>query len=510
MRFALDRQIEGLARARRDALHGLAAHLRPEQMDAARRCASALYDELPHKRALGINRVLVAYGGGKDSSYTLAFVRCMQLVLAEARGATFCLRVVTNRHAGMPAPVMHNIDRAYRALGVLEDPDCEALLVDAGAVAPFRADRPLPASLVQQNRDDILMTGHRTRADARPTFCNACNFSMVSSFATAAAHDGGVDIIITGDSRTEQRAYYVWATRLARQFGAGQNDSRGDFGGFLSSVRKLSERYFRDLHGDRAPAALLRRHLASENVDKPLRFFSIYGATEYASGQHWALLTQHLGFQFDEVAFAFSESDCANPAIMAHLRGLKCERVYGRSYEEGITEYIRFAIDLMRRKEFPQELIDVMLARYDGDDKRRRMRAAMDRLAVELYGLDEEQLVCMVHSPFAGRCRNLDVYLAREQPDLLPQAARIRELLTDADGALPLPDAVSLVERLERVSGLRLAQLRVLSGSALHPDEGGGGPHLIEAILARDPHKQTIETRHAPGGPVRLEVISGR
>jgi hypothetical protein len=29
-------------------------------------------------------------------------------------------------------------------------------------------------------------------------------------------------------------------------------------------------------------------------------------------------------------AFSFTESDCANPTLMAHLRGLKCERLYGR------------------------------------------------------------------------------------------------------------------------------------------------------------------------------------
>jgi hypothetical protein len=31
----------------------------------------------------------VAYGGGKDSSYTLAFVRAMQLILFRLHGTTF-------------------------------------------------------------------------------------------------------------------------------------------------------------------------------------------------------------------------------------------------------------------------------------------------------------------------------------------------------------------------------------------------------------------------------------
>jgi len=53
---------------------------------------------------------MVAYGGGKDSSYTLAFVRAMQLILFRVHGSTFQLRVATNRHAGMPRAVLENVD----------------------------------------------------------------------------------------------------------------------------------------------------------------------------------------------------------------------------------------------------------------------------------------------------------------------------------------------------------------------------------------------------------------
>lgn len=499
-----------VAAMRRETLHGLSQIMHAEHLAAAKACAGKLYEGLPDRQQLRNNCVLVAYGGGKDSSYTTAFVRCMQLVLAAAHGDTFRLRVVTNRHAAMPSPVMRNIGRVYSALRIFEDPDCEPLLVDHNAIKRFRVDEPLPAELVKRNRDDILLTGHRTNADPRPTFCNACNFSMVSSFGLAASHGDGVDVIITGDSSSEQRAYYVWVTRLAQKYGIHDQRTKGDFGGFLGTMRNLSRLYFSDLHGSEATEQITSRLVASQ-LKKSLKFFSIYTDTDYASGQHWDLLTKHLGFQFDDVAFSFSESDCANPALMAHLRGLKCERLYERSYAEGIAEYVSFGVGLMRKKEFPQTLIDIMTARYDGDANVQRMRAAVDRLTVELYGLTEQQLVCMIFSPFASRGKNLEAYLQKEQASLVSRIADIRRLLDSP--LLPQPGSGdhALAETLENLTGLELQQLRVIFSSVLHATAGGDPDrHLITDILARDPHKEKITTQHAPGGPLVGELISGR
>jgi hypothetical protein len=495
---------------REKAFNGLAAYLSKEHIDAATKCMNRLYASLPHKNDLGRNQVLVAYGGGKDSSYTIAFVRCMQLLLYRMRGDTFRLLVVTNRHAGMPRAVMENIARAYRALQLTEDPSCEALLIDGNEIKPFKVNETLPRSVVQRNRDDILMTGHRTFGNARPTFCNACNFSMVNSFGLAAAYQGGVDVIVTGDSRREQRAYYVWVKRLAQNFGIDDASDKGNFQNFLSTMKNISRLYFRDIHGSDAPDEI-RQRLVTSDVQKDLTFFSIYDDTSYAAGEHWSLLTQHLGFKFDEIAFSFSESDCSNPALMAHLRGLNCERRYGRSYAEGIGEYVQFAVGLMRKKEFPQVLVDTMLARYDSDEKRASMRAAMGDLAREVYGLEEPQLVCMLYSPFAGGCENLLRYLEREQPQLVPRADRIRELLQPGGAAPPYSAQHDLKEELERLSGLTLAQLQVICAAPLHPlASDDRGSHLIEHILARDPHKELIRTRRAPEGPLLQEIISGR
>ncbi|MGW7001548.1 PqqD family protein [Streptomyces sp. NPDC054933] len=488
---------------RASALRELRAVLSAENYEGAVRCAMRLHDALPGNRGLEQSVVLVAYGGGKDSSYTLTFVRAMQLILFRIHGSTFRMRVATNRHAGMPRAVMENIDRAYTALRLAEDPDCELLLIDGQRVRPFDVDQPQAPDVVERNRTDILMTGHRTAADARPTFCNACNLSMVNSFGLAAGYEGGVDLIITGDSQREQRDYYLWVSRLAKRFGLQPpRDQRSGFKGFLASLNNISQAYFADIHGADASDAIAD-HAITTGVREGLQFFSIYDDTAYASGDHWELLTDFLRFSFDDIAFSFTESDCANPALMGHLRALKCERRYGRTYADGLDEYVNFAISLMHKKEFPPQLVQLMRDRYDGAAD--RMRAAMDDYAMEAYGLTEEQLVAMVYAPFTEKGAGLDAYLRAEQPDLTGSAPSIHGLLDGADGD---PE---LVARLERLTGLTLDQLRVLyRGSLRITANTMDSSELIDSILEGDPHKEVIQTRHTADGPLVSELLSGR
>jgi hypothetical protein len=447
-------------------------------------------DALPIRDRLDDNVVLVAYGGGKDSSYTLAFVRAMQLLLAQAYGDTFNMRVVTNRHAGMPTAVMSNIQRAYEMLDLFDDPQCQLLLVDGHEVHQFDATLPQREHVIRRNRTDILMTGHRTFADARPTFCNACNLSMVNSFGLAASIDGGVDLIVTGDSQREQRDYYLWANRLAKRFGVTKNGTRkAGFRGFLTEVDTIAQAYFTDIHGAEDVEAAAEHRVVAD-VPEKLRFFSVYDDTSYASGDHWKLLTEFLGFQFDDIAFSFTESDCGNPALMAHLRGLKAERLHQRSYADGLSEYVTFALSLMRKKEFPDRLIDIMQERYGDDAASDRMRKQMDEYAQDAYGLTEQHLICMVYSPFAGEGVGLETYLAREQPSLANRIGEVHALL----GGEGTPEELAeVVSALEQTSGLELRQLRVLYRSSLRtPAAAADGKDLLGAILEGDPHKDII------------------
>lgn len=492
-----------VAEAREQALLGLRAAMPAANMAAAQRCSARLLAALPDADRLDRNLVMVAYGGGKDSSYTLAFVRTMQLLLLSQHGATFRMRVATNRHAGMPRAVLENIDREYRALRLPGDPDCELLLIDGDEVSVFDVDSPQREAVVRRNRLDILMTGHRTFADGRPTFCNACNLSVVNAFGVAASYGAGADLIITGDSQQEQRQYTLWVGRLARKLNPDRPATGTGLGRLLSTVDGIAQGYFADIHGAESVDAIAERRV-SHDVPERLRFFSIYDDTEYASGDHMELLTGFLGFEFDDIAFSFTESDCGNPALMVHLRGLKCERVYQRPYAEGMQEYVDFALGLMRSKDFPPQLVEQMQARYAGPDATAQMRRAAEAYALETFGLTEEQLVCMVYSPFADKGAGLSQFLSQEHPPLAERIEAVRALLADELG-----QDDELAAELQRISALTLAQLRVLYRSSLR-GSGAGATDAIDAVLVGDPHKAVIRTRFSKHGPETVEQISGR
>lgn len=488
----------------------LRAAMPAANLDSAVRCCARLKEALPHHDRLHRNLVLVAFGGGKDSAYTLAFVRAMQLILFRMHGETFRLRVMTNRHAGMPRAVMENIDREYEALRLPADPDCELLLVDGNEVTPFDVNTPQREHVVRRNRLDILMTGHRTFADGRPTFCNSCNLSVVNSFGIAASYGEGADLIITGDSQREQREYALWIGRLARRVAPARGGTarRGGIGRFLAQVDRIGQAYFTDILGPDAVEAIAERRVTSE-VPEHLRFFSIYSDTAYAAGDHFDLLTGFLGFRFDDMAFSFTESDCGNPALMAHLRGLKCEHVFQRTYEEGIAEYVDFALGLMRKKDYPPELVEMMRRRYEGPDAVARMRRAAADYALETFDLTEGQLVCMAYSPFGQKGARLDEFLDREHPALAEHVGGFHALLSGEP--VDEPEAGWLRNELRRISGLEFSQLQVLySGSFRQPGGDGTGTEIIDVVLAGDPHKAVITTRHTQDGPDILEQISGR
>jgi hypothetical protein len=349
------------------------------------------------------------------------------------------------------------------------------------------------------------MTGHRTFADGRPTFCNSCNLSVFNAFGLAAAYGDGADVLITGDSPQEQRQYTFWVGRLARRLRTAppqpHHDGRNGFGRILGQLDDIAQSYFADIHGQDATAAISERRVNAE-VPERLRFFTVYGETAYAAGGHFDLLTGFLGFRFDDLAFSFTESDCANPALMAHLRGLKAERLFQRSYDEGLGEYVEFALNLMRSKDIPDELVETMRARYDSPDASLRMRKTAEEYALTTFGLTEDHLVCMTYSPFAGQGAGLERFLDREHPALSARLGEIHSLLAGT------AEDAALAAELERITGLTPSQLRVLYSR--EAQTAGGSTPVIDLILAGDPHKAVIETRHSKDGPNTFEQISGR
>lgn len=491
-------------------LNNIEKYLSPADKTELDQCTDRLMSSLSNPSAPGQHTVLVMYGGGKDSTYLTGVTRYIQLKVALKYGVTFKLRVVTNRHAGMPIAVMENIGRLYEALGFDCEPDVELLLIDGNEVKPFSVDAPLPERIREQNRLDILMTGHKTRGMNRPTFCNACNLSMVNAMIVGLRYGDGADLMVTGDSPREQKDYHRWILRTSRSLGLQSKREHTGLRSTLQAISDIGEHYFLDIYRDDQHTELRQREISVDGINREPVFFSIFGDTRYEAGAHWRLLTEGLGFVFDEVAFAFTESDCGNPGLMCHLHGLKMERLHNLGYEEGVKEYVRFAVGLMEKKNFPAPLIEIVRNRYRDPVAIGDMRQKMNRYSLDAFHLDETQLVCMLYSPFAEQGKFLNDYLQREQPELAASVEEIRALL-DAPGEAA--GSEELTRKLSVLSGLLLRQLRSLYQQPLAVGDGvqSGGAQAspILVVLERDPHKQKIRS-HRGNGEFVDELITGR
>ncbi len=453
---------------------------------------------------IGRYTVLVAFSGGKDSAYTIAFLRAAQLSIAGRSPTSFSLRIATMRHAGMTSAVMDNIHRCYSALFLHDDPRVELLVVDHQYVQRFEHDLPFSTAGREQNRSDMLLSGHLTAGDGRTTFCNSCYLGMAEFLGRAACWGKGVDVVLSGDSLKEQKHYATWIMRLAQRTGQPVVDWRKqNFNTALETIENVGRAYYRELHGeDSQPADLMARPLGYPNKAIVPKFLSVADLIGCRAEEHWALLTGFLGFRFDDLSFSFSESDCANPMLMAHMRGLKAEFVQGREYSEGIAEYLQLAKTLMRRKQMPQRLVDQALAAYDDAQKLEERRALATSYAQEAFGMNEAQLVCLLFAPFVDGGAELDSFLRRCHPGMLVALADLHKALSGQAA----PEQV--VQWLIDISGLSIKGLQNLYGKPRvdFNDERS----IIARVRASDPDKRQIMTVDPETGHTISEVISGR
>jgi hypothetical protein len=455
----------------------------------------------------GIERVssfkaLVPFGGGKDSAYTLAFMRAAQLSIACRAPGTFNLRVATMRHAGITPAVMNNIHRTYSALFLYDDPRVETLVIDNQYTQAFEPDLPFSTAGREQNRSDMLVAGHLSAGDGRTTFCNSCYLSLADFLGRAASSGTGVDAVVSGDSRREQKRYGTWLARLAQTAGQGGGPwATQSLGAALRLAEAIGQAWQQELYGGADSDQPQRPAPPVARAATPT-LISIADLVSCKVEDHWNLLTEFLGFRFDDLAFSFSESDCANPLLMAHLRGLRAQYLQQRRYADGIAEYLQLATLLMRRKQMPQRLIDQAMAAYEGEERLGARRELAASFAQEGFGLGEAQLVCMLFSPFVDEGRELEGFLRRCHPGMLVALPDLHKAMQGGSA----PEQV--LQWLTDISGLSIQGLQNLYRK--QRVDFGDERSIIARIRACDPDKGRVRTPDAQSGQVVREVVSGR
>ncbi|MDD1964467.1 hypothetical protein NPS29_03980 [Pseudomonas putida] len=453
---------------------------------------------------VGQYRILVAFSGGKDSAYTVALLRAAQLSIACRAPTTFNLRIANMRHAGMTSAVMDNINRCYSALFLHDDPRVELLVVDHRYVQAFEPDLPFSTAGREQNRSDMLLGGHLTAGDARTTFCNSCYLGMTEFLGRAACWGEGVDAVLSGDSLKEQKQYATWIMRLARQNGQKvEHWHKLGFSTALSTIDSVGQAYYHELYGEEAePPGFTPRLPVYPGRPVTPAFLTVADLIGFRVEDHWPLLTDFLGFRFDDLAFSFSESDCANPLLMAHMRGLKAQFVQGREYADGIKEYLELAAGMMRRKGMPRRLIEQAMAAYDSPEKLLERRELAAGYGFEAFGLNEAQLVCLMFAPFVDCGAQLEAFLRRCHPGMLVALGDLHKVLSG--------DVASdqVVQWLVDVSGLTLKGLQSLY--AKRRVDFCDDSSIIARVRASDPDKGHVTTIDQETGETVTELISGR
>src|SRR5207302_1169157 len=154
---------------------------------------------------------------------------------------------------------------------------------------------------------------------------------------------------ITGDSPNEQISYLAWIRRAQRTFALRLTPPT--LPGIIKGVKQLAAFVHLSINGQLGTdlPAIHDSH-ASRAVPEPI-FFPLYEHTTYSVGAHEGVL-KSLGFRFDD-AFWGTETDCTNPLLMLHLRGLRYECVHHLLYAQGVNEYLELWRSLMTQKRFP-------------------------------------------------------------------------------------------------------------------------------------------------------------
>ena len=448
---------------------------------------------------LGQFKVLVAHGGGSNSGQCLALVRAAQLSLAVRHTHTFVLRVATYRHSGMGRAVMENIERGFAALSLHDDPRVELLVVDDQQVQAYDPLASLSSATRLRNRTDLLVNGHLSGGDGRASLCHGCYLARADFYQRAMAWSGGVQALVSAQSPMRQRRYLAWGLRVARQAGLGARVA-GDGGGesALEVIGHLGEAYYRQLYGEK----LNTRRLPRPRRKPFVHLVPMDDLLAVAPEQHWRLLVEFLGFRFSAQALGFSETACANPALMAHLRGLHAEQVQRRSYADGVGEYLRAARQLMTRKGMPGHLVDLMLSAYDDPYKLQERRALAEEHARSSYQVGEMQLVCLLFAPFVDNGKGLATYLQRCHPQRIDSLAQVHQVLQGSRAD------ERLAHWLATISGLPIQALRRLYGQ--RAANAPGPQSLIARLRASDPDGARVQTLDPVTGQPRTERVRGR
>lgn len=440
--------------------------------------------------------ILVAYGGGKDSTWALALARYVQELVRERYGVTFTLHIVSYLHPGMGNGVIRNFVNVFKRLGIRETEEVEVFFATLGpgknkvdVEAVLNGDWSYLPEVILRFRREILLLGHLSQGLGRQIFCYTCNLNTVTtvlSYISTKRDRQQIDFLITGDSETEKALYLDWIRSVipeqeAMKLGNTRNINR-ELVRHLCNIKCEFDKFLRNQRISPKPLF----------VDPLPEFIELFEYFDYNYLSHNEFLEKGLGFTLVTDSFNFTESDCIYPAIMAHLAGLRGECDCD-SYERYLTLHVQAMKKLMEKKQFSTEMQQIASREFYPSITRKK-RSEINKFLKEKLSITEKQLKAIVYSPFLNRAERLREFLKSMKVDI--KAEIIVQYIKGED----IEENRKVIEFLEEYIGLDREDIYYIYTQKSPFDTN----NILERISRGDPY---VQHHNLDGKKV---IISGR
>jgi len=373
---------------------------------AADKVKRALDGKTVKNQSIGDVNILLAYGGGKDSTMSLIFLKYVQSLFLKDTNKTFKLHILTHIHPGMRKTVFENIKIVFNKLRLYDDKDVHITFQTKNALFNqedvnrfFRSNNgiTIPRNVKEEFRREMLLFGHLSKGLGRYTFCYTCNIDMIMSIITNVLKpDNNIHFIVTGDSKEEKGLYTTWLNEIFSFVEGKEVDIRqGDTASFCKHFVDLQKTFNEKYLG-----------ILNQSAGKITIMPELFDITEYVNFSLDKLIKEFLeikmGFKFESDSFNFSETDCFYPAIMAYTASLRG----GLNKDEHIKRHLEHVKKIMREKGFHSEFID------KASNVGIKYSEVKPFLEHEI-GISDKQIKTLVESPFLDDGKNLQSFLNR-------------------------------------------------------------------------------------------------
>jgi len=401
---------------------------------------------------IGGLKVMLVHTGSQHSTQSLAFLRAAQLSLAARSPGTFVLRIATARHSDMPAVVLSNIERAFAALVVHDDPRVELLMLEDGQVRGFDVRQPICRAQQQADRHAVLMAGHVTAGDEQMALGHRHYLDLADLHRLGAAWNGGVDVLISGEPASRRKRFMATALRMMRAAGVPRVRPIEAFPRALFEVVAA----IRDEYRMPLPADKPAETRVFEARGRMPRFVAIDDLTYDPACGHGPLLGELLRYEHDEWAFGFPDCEVGNPLLRAHLSGLHREFIEEGCYQDGVDSCVQRSEEAMKAGQLPAALREHLLGPWQKGEDLQQVRRLAGDFASQAWGISETQLVCLLFAPIIDQGRRLEDFLRRCHPGMLVALPYLHKALQGQSATDPV------LQWLTGTSGLPMATLQAL------------------------------------------------